>query len=70
MMKVVNNYIRRYPLPGGGYYEYDIDTLAHVLYGRIFDANGKKLATARQAIWPWTKLISPEEMFEKVKAKL
>lgn len=70
MMKITNNSISRYPLPDGGYFEYDIDYFAKILYGRIFASNGKKIATARQAIWPWTKLLSPEEMYRKTKDKI
>ena len=69
-MKITTNRISRYPLPEGGFFEYDIDVLGKMLYGRIFDSNGRRLATARQAIWPWTKLMTPEEMFRKVLAKL
>lgn len=69
-MKVTSNYIQRFPLPDGGYFEYDIDVFAKILYGRIFDANGRRLSIARQALWPWTTKLPLEEMFRKVKAKL
>ena len=70
MMRITNNKISRYPLPGGGFYEYDLDLVAKILFGRIYDANGRRIATAGQAVWPWTKLLSPEEMFKKVSSKL
>lgn len=69
-MKITNNVIKRYQLPDGRTYEYDINMFAKILYGRIFDQNGRRLATARQAIWPWTKLMTPEEMYRKVLEKL
>lgn len=70
MIRVTNNRISRYPLPDGRIYEYDIDFLARFLYGRIYDQSGRRLATARQALWPWTKIMTPEEMFRKICEKL
>lgn len=69
MKQMVNNNIRRFPLPDGNVFEYDVDLFAKMVYGRIYDENGRLLATARQAIWPWTKM-TPEQMYQKTLAKL
>ena len=67
MFKVTNNEITRYKLPDGNIYEYDFDYFAKFVIGRIYSKDGRLLAKAKQALWPWTKALSPEEMYNRVK---
>lgn len=70
MFKVTNNDITRYNLPDGKIYEYDVDLFAKFLYGRIYNKEGRVIAKAKQALWPWTKILTPEQMYKKVMEKM
>jgi len=70
MYTVTNNDITRYTLPDGRIFEYDVNLFAKFLIGRIYDKNGRVIAKARQALWPWTKMLTPEQMYCKVMEKL
>ena len=70
MMRVITNEVATYNLPDGRVFEYELDLTVKMLYGRIKDQNGRRLAIVRQALWPWTKMLSPEEMYAKALSKL
>ena len=70
MYTVTNDDITRYTLPDGRIFEYDVNLFAKFLIGRIYDKNGRVIAKARQALWPWTKMLTPEQMYRKVIEKL
>lgn len=70
MFKVTNNEITRYTLPDGKIYEYDVDLFAKILYGRIYNKEGHVIAKARQVLCPWTKILTPEQMYHVAMEKL
>lgn len=70
MQTITNSQTYRYSLPDGNIYEYEINYFSKMVYGRIYNQNGRKIASARQGIWPWTKIYSPEEMLNKVRSNM
>ena len=70
MYTVTNNNITRYTLPYGRIYGYDVKLFSRLLIGMIYDKNGRVIAKARQVLCPWTKFLTPEQMYHVVMEKL
>ena len=70
MMQVTNSETRTYTLPDGRKYEYEFNYFRKMVYGRLYSQYGGLIAKESQAVWPWTKVLNPEQMLQKLLSKV